>query len=73
MAALTFIVIETPDPGIAKAGAQMTLEQAAQLLEVNAHDLFTQAYLAASVMHCGFVLRVVHDPEAKGLFSVVRD
>ena len=63
MSTLTFIVTETPDPQLAKFGTRLTLEEAAQLLELNAHDLFTQAYLAATVPHCRFVLRVVQDPE----------
>ena len=64
MALLTFIVRETPDAKLVKVGARLTLEEAAQLLELNAHELYGHAYLVESVTHCGFTIRVLHDHEA---------
>ena len=61
MSRLTFIVTETPDPKLAKVGAQLTLDEAAQLLELNAQEMFTRAYLAAELRCCGFRFRIVRD------------
>jgi hypothetical protein len=63
MTKLTFIVTETPNWRLVSVGTQLGLEEAAQLLELNAHDLFTQAYLSTSVTHCGFTMRVLRQPQ----------
>jgi len=62
MSTLTFIVTETPDPRLATVGTRFTLEEAARLLELNAQEMFSQAYLAAELRCCGFRFRIVRDP-----------
>jgi hypothetical protein len=62
MSTLTFIVTETPDPKLATVGARLTLEDAAQLLELNAQEMFTQAFLAAELRYFGFRFRIKRNP-----------
>ena len=59
---LTFIVLETPNPALAAVGDELTLEQAAQLTESNANEMFTQAFLAAELRYFGFRFRIQRDP-----------
>ena len=67
MSRLTFIVADTPaESKLVTSSTQLTLEEVAQLLELNGHDLFTQAYLAERVTHCGFTLRVLREPQEPG-------
>ena len=72
MALLTFIVRKTPEAKLVTVGARLTLEEAAQLLELNAHDLYGHAYLADSVTHSGFTMRVLHDQERDSDDSLTR-
>ena len=53
---------QSPDPNLVTVGTELTLEEAAQLIESNARDLFTEAYLAASVTCCGITMRIVRHP-----------
>jgi len=62
MSTRTFIITETPDPKLAKVGDELTLEEAAQLTEANAKEMFTQAYLAAELRYLGFRFRIKRDP-----------
>jgi hypothetical protein len=70
MSTLTFIVLETPNPTLAAVGDELTLEQAAQLTESNAKEMFAQAFLAAELRYFGFRFRIKRDPP---LFSDNRE
>ena len=62
MSTLTFIVLESPNPALAAVGDELTLEEAAQLTESNAKEMFTQAFLAAELRCFGFRFRIKRDP-----------